>query len=293
MRGQDEAGNIPWDKGSRVRGRCQNISPENKYLERSCCYKKKYYWTKTDVLARLEWAGLRTYMYLNFAEELVFNCTESNCKLWNPGLKILTWAVLCDFFTVKNVASQWEAKIIAMFGLARTCSYSRNWLVKGLLHNAVKNIHSNSPGRAPSQNNDKLKSLYSGTQQNSGPLHWSGVLLPRWRVDLPGGQAAQWVCAYCGWYSPSGQVRHRSRPSLEKVPGRHWAAHTSNIRTFNTDRFLALQRHNENLKQIFPEKEWLGLSPNFRIHVSESQLCIPMIALPILLQDNMWTDPGT
>jgi len=78
------------------------------------------------------------------------------------------------------------------------------------------------------------------------------------------------------------------------VPGRHWAAHTSNIRTFNTDRFLALQRHNtENLKQVFPEIEWLGLSPNFRIHVSESELCIPLIALPILLQDNMWTDPGT
>ena len=37
-----------------------------------------------------------------------------------------------------------------------------------------------------------------------------------------------------------------------------------------------LQRQNaENLKQIFPEKEYRGLSPNFHIHVSVSELyCI-------------------
>jgi hypothetical protein len=34
-----------------------------------------------------------------------------------------------------------------------------------------------------------------------------------------------------------------------------------------------------------------GLSPNFHIHVSVSDLYIPMIGLPILLQENMWTDP--
>jgi hypothetical protein len=33
--------------------------------------------------------------------------------------------------------------------------------------------------------------------------------------------------------------------------------------------YPALQRHNtQNSKQIFPEKEWRGLSPNFHIHVS-------------------------
>ncbi len=37
--------------------------------------------------------------------------------------------------------------------------------------------------------------------------------------------------------------------------------------------FYALQRQNaENLKQIFPEKEYRGLSPNFYIHVSVSEL---------------------
>jgi hypothetical protein len=33
-------------------------------------------------------------------------------------------------------------------------------------------------------------------------------------------------------------------------------------------------------------------SPNFHIHVSVSDLYIPTISLPILLQENMWTDPG-
>jgi hypothetical protein len=47
----------------------------------------------------------------------------------------------------------------------------------------------------------------------------------------------------------------------------------------------ALQRTNtENSKQIFPEKELRGLGPNFRIHVSVSDLYIPTIGLPILLQ---------
>ncbi len=49
-----------------------------------------------------------------------------------------------------------------------------------------------------------------------------------------------------------------------------------------------LQRHNaKKSKQIFPEKELLGLSPNFHIHVSVSGLYIPTIGLPILLQENM------
>jgi hypothetical protein len=48
----------------------------------------------------------------------------------------------------------------------------------------------------------------------------------------------------------------------------------------------------ENLKQIFPEKELRSLSPNFHIHGSVSDLYISTIGLPILLQENMWTDPG-
>ncbi len=47
-----------------------------------------------------------------------------------------------------------------------------------------------------------------------------------------------------------------------------------------------LQRQNaENLKQIFPEKEYGDLSPNFHIHVSESKLYIPSMGLPFLLEE--------
>ncbi len=44
----------------------------------------------------------------------------------------------------------------------------------------------------------------------------------------------------------------------------------------------------ENSKQIFPEKELCGLSPNFHIQVSVNGLYIPTIGLPILLQDQSW-----
>jgi hypothetical protein len=47
-----------------------------------------------------------------------------------------------------------------------------------------------------------------------------------------------------------------------------------------------LQRQNaENLKQILPEKEYRGLSPNFNIHVSVSELYIPTKGLPVLLEE--------
>jgi hypothetical protein len=55
----------------------------------------------------------------------------------------------------------------------------------------------------------------------------------------------------------------------------------------------ALQRHNtKNSKRIFPEKELCSRSPSFHIHVSVSDLYNPTIHLPILLQENMWTDSG-
>ncbi len=41
-----------------------------------------------------------------------------------------------------------------------------------------------------------------------------------------------------------------------------------------------------------PEKELRGLNPNFHAHVSESNFCIPIIGLSILLQENIWIDPG-
>jgi hypothetical protein len=48
----------------------------------------------------------------------------------------------------------------------------------------------------------------------------------------------------------------------------------------------ALQRQNaENLKQIFPEKEYRGLSPNFHIHESVSELYIPTMGVSVLLEE--------
>jgi hypothetical protein len=45
----------------------------------------------------------------------------------------------------------------------------------------------------------------------------------------------------------------------------------------------ALQRQNTEIsKQMFPEKEYWGLSPNFRMHASVSDCYIPTIGLPIL-----------
>jgi len=52
-----------------------------------------------------------------------------------------------------------------------------------------------------------------------------------------------------------------------------------------------LQRHHtENSKQIFPGKELRGNSPNSYIYVSVSNLYIPLIGLPILLQENRWAE---
>ncbi len=48
----------------------------------------------------------------------------------------------------------------------------------------------------------------------------------------------------------------------------------------------SLQRQStENSKKIFPEKKLRGLSPNSFIYVSVSDLYIPTIGLPILLQE--------
>ncbi len=52
------------------------------------------------------------------------------------------------------------------------------------------------------------------------------------------------------------------------------------------ERGLPLQRQNaEILTQIFPEKEYRGLSPNFHIHASVCDLYIPTIGLPFLLEE--------
>jgi hypothetical protein len=59
------------------------------------------------------------------------------------------------------------------------------------------------------------------------------------------------------------------------------------------DNWQSLQRKNyENSKQIFPKKELRGYSLSSYIHVSVGNLYIPLIGLPILLQENRWTERG-
>ncbi len=49
---------------------------------------------------------------------------------------------------------------------------------------------------------------------------------------------------------------------------------------------FTLQRQNTEIsKQIFPDKEYRGLSPSFQIHASVCDLYIPTIGLPILLEE--------
>jgi hypothetical protein len=56
--------------------------------------------------------------------------------------------------------------------------------------------------------------------------------------------------------------------------------------TIQPARQAALQRQNaENVKQIFTEKEYRGLSHNFRIHVSVSELYISTMGLLFLLEE--------
>jgi hypothetical protein len=48
----------------------------------------------------------------------------------------------------------------------------------------------------------------------------------------------------------------------------------------------------ENSKQIFPGKVLRGYSPNFYIRFCERFKYIPLIGLPILLQENRWANVG-
>ncbi len=67
--------------------------------------------------------------------------------------------------------------------------------------------------------------------------------------------------------------RHRMS-TLLNMPGQNVALQNVTFPKLKRHITLcALQRKNaENLKQVFPEKEYRGLSPNFHIHVSMSEL---------------------
>ncbi len=56
--------------------------------------------------------------------------------------------------------------------------------------------------------------------------------------------------------------------------------------------FMGRVHCNENPIYVFPEKELRGLSPNFRINVSVSDLYIPRISPHIFLQQNRQINHG-
>ncbi len=65
-------------------------------------------------------------------------------------------------------------------------------------------------------------------------------------------------------------------------------------RFIETAHFMSTQqRYNvDNSKQIFLGKKLRGYSVNSYIRVSVSDLYIPLIGLPILLQENRWAEHG-
>jgi hypothetical protein len=56
--------------------------------------------------------------------------------------------------------------------------------------------------------------------------------------------------------------------------------------------FLSRSRCQQDPIDVFPEMKLRGLIPNFPVHVSVSDLFIPTIGPPILLQQNRRTDRG-
>ncbi len=68
--------------------------------------------------------------------------------------------------------------------------------------------------------------------------------------------------------------------------------HAQRILLCISDSFHCSTHCKENTIYVFPEKKLRDLSPNFRIHVSVSDLHIPTIRPPIFLQQNRQTDHG-
>ncbi len=46
------------------------------------------------------------------------------------------------------------------------------------------------------------------------------------------------------------------------------------------------------MKLLFPKQNYNVLSPSSYTYISARDLYISKISMPILLQENMWTDPG-
>jgi hypothetical protein len=78
---------------------------------------------------------------------------------------------------------------------------------------------------------------------------------------------------------PTGMLKHRVFQTRKD-----WPTYRETYWTANTQY--------RKLESNIPRKELRGLSPNFHIHVSVNDFYNHTIGLLILLQENLWTDPG-
>ncbi len=126
-----------------------------------------------------------------------------------------------------------------------------------------------------------------------------------WRAPPPHAEDRRWLdSSWRGWGPPPPPPGSSPCPTLLDRPSLNYKK--EKIGTFSQrgihlgkgerelirhclekeDTGTALQRAStENGKQIFPEKDLRGNSPNFHSHVSVRDLFIPTIDLPIMLQE--------
>ncbi len=107
-----------------------------------------------------------------------------------------------------------------------------------------------------------------------------GVIDPGSSVNSGLGGQKHRICKH---KSKIGVIRNKGFWLIFFFSHTNWKGYVSKTKIL---REPTMQRQNaENLKQIFPEKEYRGLSPNFHIHVSVSELYTPTMGLPVLLEE--------
>jgi hypothetical protein len=105
-------------------------------------------------------------------------------------------------------------------------------------------------------------------------LCWPG---PRPHIGFP--LRPHFVCKFCRHGDNLSFLRHRSQSITILIVAQLRPIDLHNVSG-------QIPRCKDKIpKQIFPEKEFRGLSPNFHIHVSVSDLYIPTIGLYILLEE--------
>ncbi len=120
--------------------------------------------------------------------------------------------------------------------------------------------------------------------------------MPSWCIAQPKPDRQYAIChAWHDHWSCQGHQYRSLYTLVFYISNATWSCHawyvahclsSCDCATHASCHITTLQRQNaENLKQIFPEKEYRGLSPNFHIHVSVNELYILTMGLPFLLEE--------